>query len=282
MVLSSVKKKFPQICVHSFLLIFVFLSIYPFFWMAISSMKTLPDFASNMWGLPKEVKLDNYVVAWETGMNVYFKNSVIITSITVASVVFLGALAAYPFARANFPGRTFLYLYLLWGMMVPISGIIIPIFYLAINFNFINTYLALILPYIALNLPFAVLVMRGFYANLPRELEDAARIDGCSEFRIFLRIILPISLNGFITVAIFTFINVWNEFFLALIMIQSNEMKTLPLGLARFTVTIQQGSITNYPALFAAILIATLPIIILFTFLQKYFIRGITEGGVKF
>lgn len=277
-----IAKRAPQFFVHLILILFVMMSVYPLVWMVLSSVKTLPDFTSNMWDLPKEIMLSNYILAWETGIGNYLKNSLIVSSITTIFVVFLGAMAAYPFARARFPGRNSLYYYLLWGMMTPVSGIVIPLFYLARNLQIANTYISLICPHIALNLPFAVLVMRGFYFSLPPELEDAGRIDGCSELSIFLKIIWPLSINGLITIAIFTFLASWNEFFLSLVLLTNDSMKTLPVGLSRFTVTIGMGSITYYPALFAAISLVTVPVIILFAFLQRYFISGITRGGVKF
>jgi len=279
---SSITKKIPRFFSHLVLLFFVIISVYPLFWMVLSSLKTLPDFTSNMWGLPKEIMLSNYVVAWEKGIGTYLRNSLIIASVTTILVVFFGAMAAYPFARTGFLGKNALYFYLFLGMMAPVAGIVIPIFYLAKNYQIANNYIGVILPYVALNLPFAVLVMRGFYFTLPPDLEDAARIDGCSELNIFLKIIWPLSINGLITIAIFTFLASWNEFFLSLVLLYDENLKTLPTGLSRFTVTIGMGQITYFPALFAAISIITLPIVILFVFLQKYFISGITQGGVKF
>lgn len=243
----------------------------------MSSLKTAADFMGNPVGLPLTITFDNYRLAWEQArLGQFFLNSIVVTVLSVVGITLLGAMAAYGLSK-HFRGNQLLFIYFLLGMMIPAQATIITLFVFLKQISLLNTFTGLILVYIAQSLPLAILIFSGFFKTIPKELEEASMLDGCSEWKTFWLIILPVSKPVLATVIILTGLAVWNDFFLPLVLIMDQDKLTLPVGLLRL-----RGEFsTNWPQFFAAMNIIALPIIILFLFLQKQFIKGLTSGSVK-
>ena len=260
------------------LLIMVIICIYPIVWMFFGSMKDKAEFYTNIWGLPKQIHLDNYIAAWKNAdLGRRFINSLIVTLGSMCIMITVTSCAAYAVARLNFKGKNLIYMYLLLGIMIPAGVLGIPTFTVAMKMGLLNSHFGLMLIYAAQNIAMGMFIMRGFFISLPRELEEAAMIDGCSRFGCFVRIIVPLARAGVATQVIFNGLTIWNDYFMANIMITKDELRTLPLSIANF---VGKHS-TNYPELFAMLTMATIPVIIVFVLSQKSFIEGVAAGAVK-
>lgn len=260
------------------LLIMVIICIYPIVWMFFGSMKDKAEFYTNIWGLPKQIHLDNYIAAWKNAdLGRRFINSLIVTLGSMCIMIPVTSCAAYAVARLNFKGKNLIYMYLLLGIMIPAGVLGIPTFTVAMKMGLLNSHFGLMLIYAAQNIDMGMFIMRGFFISLPRELEEAAMIDGCSRFGCFVRIIVPLARAGVATQVIFNGLTIWNDYFMANIMITKDELRTLPLSIANF---VGKHS-TNYPELFAMLTMATIPVIIVFVLSQKSFIEGVAAGAVK-
>ena len=260
------------------LLIMVIICIYPIVWMFFGSMKDKAEFYTNIWGLPKQIQLDNYIAAWKNAdLGRRFNNTLIVTLGSMCIMIPVTSCAAYAVARLNFKGKNLIYMYLLLGIMIPAGVLGIPTFTVAMKMGLLNSHFGLMLIYAAQNIAMGMFIMRGFFISLPRELEEAAMIDGCSRFGCFVRIIVPLARAGVATQVIFNGLTIWNDYFMANIMITKDELRTLPLSIANF---VGKHS-TNYPELFAMLTMATIPVIIVFVLSQKSFIEGVAAGAVK-
>lgn len=260
------------------LLIMVVICIYPILWMFFGSMKDKAEFYTNIWGLPQKIHLDNYIAAWKNAdLGRRFINSLIVTLGSMCIMIPVTSCAAYAVARLNFKGKNLIYMYLLLGIMIPAGVLGIPTFTVAMKMGLLNSHFGLMLIYAAQNIAMGMFIMRGFFISLPKELEEAAMIDGCSRFGCFVRIIVPLARAGVATQVIFNGLTIWNDYFMANIMITKDELRTLPLSIANF---VGKHS-TNYPELFAMLTMATIPVIIVFVLSQKSFIEGVAAGAVK-
>ncbi|MEC0171598.1 carbohydrate ABC transporter permease [Paenibacillus graminis] len=252
-------------------------SIYPLFWMISYSLKNNDEiFVTNPFGLPTHFRFENYVNAW-TQFNIprYFWNSFVVSIISTLFILLLALMFAFAVARMQWRFRSAVRTYMLVGMFMPLQVIMIPLALLVRDFHLTNTYGALIIPYIAIGLPFSTMVFYGFLVSIPREIEEAACIDGASIYRLFLGVILPLALPAIATIAIFQFLNNWNEFTLAYILISDENMKTLPLGLLFF-----QGSYsTDWGAMGAVMTIASLPMVLVYLLLSDQVERAMTVGS---
>jgi multiple sugar transport system permease protein len=226
--------------------------------------------------IPKPVMWENYVRAWKAvPFGRFYLNSIFVAVCVTFGQVFTSSLAAYAFARLHFPGRDKLFLCYLATMMIPGSVTMIPVFILLKTIGWIDTYWALIVP--GIFSAYGTFMLRQFFMGLPKDLEDAAKIDGCSLFGIYYRVILPLSLPALATLTTFTFMGSWNSFMWPLIVINSMEKKTLPIGLASF----QGLYTTDWTLLMAGSIIVLLPVLIVFIFNQRFFVKGIQLGAVK-
>lgn len=261
---------------YSVAIVLFLFTIFPIVWMMITSVKNRKEVFGTF--LPKSLDFSNFARVWRV-MNFpqHFMNSVIVTGATVFIVVAVATLAGYAFARFKFPGRDFLFYIFLGSMMVPPQAILIPMFTFVVDLNLINTLPGLIISYLGRSIPFAMFLMRAFFKSLPSELADAARIDGCSEFRVFWSVYLPLARPGIATITIFQFMNTWNEFMNATTFITDPKLKTLQPSL--FTVVGQYS--TDWTALSAGLLMAITPIVIVYISLQSQFIKGLTAGAIK-
>jgi multiple sugar transport system permease protein len=207
----------------------------------------------------------------------YFLNSMIVSVTTTALGVLIAIPAAYAFSRFQFPGRDFLFFAVLVRNMFPVVVFLIPLFILMRALHLVNTHWSLILTYMTFGLPLSIWLLKGFYDNIPEELERAARVDGASRFKAFWLIIVPLSSPGIIATAIYAFIGAWNEYVYALTFLNSENLLTLPVGLQHFFTEFA----TNWPGLMAAAFIMSVPVVVMFMVLQKQFVRALTEGAVK-
>ena len=191
--------------------------------------------------------------------------------------VSLSSLAGYAFARHRFFGRNMIFYLFLIGLILPFQSIMIPLYYTLLDFHLLGTYWAMIVPSTALGLPFGIFIMRAFFQGLPNELSDAARVDGCNEFGVFWRVILPLAKPGMITLGIFVFLGAWNSFLLPLLYMQKESLRPLVVGLMFF----QARYTTDYGLTMAGATIVSLPIILLYIIFQRQFIQGLTAGALK-
>lgn len=257
----------------------IIVTLFPFFWMVSSSFKPGPElFAAIPRLIPKNPTLVNYGKVWlQTDFPRYFLNSFKIAVIVTASSIAVSMYAAYAFSRYRFRGRESFGVVLLTTQMFPGILLILPLFLIVKSIGLFNTHAALILAYLAFSLPFSIWTLRGFFDAIPRELEEAATIDGASRLGAFHRIVLPISGPGIAAVGMFAFIRSWNEFLFALVLLQSKELSTLPLGLATF---MEEFSF-RWDLLMAGSTITTIPVLFFFLFMQRFIVQGLTAGAVK-
>lgn len=261
------------------LVVCALLWLMPFVFIAMTSVKSIADVAqTSAFSLPANPALQNYPDAWDRGnFSTTVFNSAFITLIKVPLGLFISAMAAYSLARIEVPGHRFIYLLILFGTMLPFQVMLAPIFRVVNDFHLINTYVGVILPYLAFGVPYQVFILYGFFKEVPRELSEAAQIDGASHFTIFWRIFLPISLPVLAALLILDFVATWNEFAMALVILQDSQMWTLPLGLMAF----QSQFARNYGQLNAAIVMTVVPAIIVYMIFQRYFVSGLTSGAIK-
>ncbi|MCI1775727.1 MAG: carbohydrate ABC transporter permease [Paenibacillus lautus] len=277
MTTSTQAEKASRLAVHILLAVGALLMIMPFLWMISTSFKSFADSMSvpPKW-LPVEWHPDNYLRVIQTiDFGTYYLNTVIVTLGRTAGQLILCSLAAYAFASLRFPFKNAIFLALLAVLMVPSQVVMIPSFVIMREFNWLDTFYVLIVP--GIFSAFGTFLLRQFFMTLPKDLEEAAKIDGCSYFRIYWNIYLPLSKAALVSLAIFTILASWNDLLWPLIMTSSEEMRVLSIGISSF----QGQHSTDYPLLMAGALMATLPIIILFIFLQRYFIEGIAMNGIK-
>lgn len=251
------------------------LVILPFLWMLVSSFKTTKEIFVRPLELPDIWQWSNYARAWEGGVATYLLNSLIVTVLSVILITLVSALAAYALARIQFKGRLAFYALVLAGYAVPIHALMVPLYGLLNETATLNTYTGLILPYVAFQVPFGIIVLYAFFLEFPRELEEAARLDGCGLWQRLFLVVLPLSTPGLASVAIFSGVFVWNEFILALIIMTNDSLKTLPPGLAGF----QDQFSVDWGAMMAGVIIAILPILLVFVALQRQFTRSLAGLG---
>jgi len=260
------------------LTVFMLIVLLPVWGMLMSAFKSNTQIASSPFSLPQTWTLENFQQAWTVGkFNVFFKNSVIVTTAVVISSVFLSTLSGYAFGQLPMPGKNLLFPLMLLGYMVPFEAVIIPLYNWMDTLGLRNTYWAMILPQIGLSVSFGTLWMSSFFENAPKELVDAATIDGCNRWQTLWQILWPLARPATTTLVVLIFMWTWNEFLLALVMVQTEAMRTLPVGLAFF-----QGKYTSNLSLMAAgAIIVALPTVLIYILFQRFFIRGMLGGAIK-
>jgi len=253
------------------------ITLIPFLWMLMTSFKDLNDiFLYPPKWLPSRLHFDNYSRAFAAApFGRYYLNSLLVAAAVTLGQLATCSLAAYAFARMRFRGRDLLFIIFLGTMMIPGQVTMIPSFMILYWLGWIDTYKALIIPGLAS--AFGTFLLRQFFLTIPKELEEAAFLDGCSRFHVLTKIILPLARPALATLAIFTFMGVFNDFLWALIVVNSEEIRTVQLGLSIF----RDRYITEWDLLMAGSVTAVLPILVVFFFAQKYFIKGITLSGLK-
>ncbi len=271
------KKFLTNALIHLFLISVAITCLYPLFWMIISSLKTQDFIFKDISLIPHQFHFENYAnVLRENGFGRSFVNSVIYTSFSVFGIVIIASLAGYAFSRLRFPGRIVLFYMFMAAMMIPIPASIVPLYLLLNKLHLRDTPVGYILCMISVGLSVSIFLLKTFFDRIPRELEDAGRIDGCSKIGIWWHVALPLAKPVIAVVVVFNALNVWNEYILALIIFDSRKFMPLQVVLQIF----QGEFVTNYPLLMAGLTIAALPIIIVYLLMQKYIIKGITSGAI--
>ncbi|GAA0137399.1 carbohydrate ABC transporter permease [Paenibacillus sp. YSY-4.3] len=265
--------------VIALLSLLVVTQVYPLLWLLLYSFKTNEEILSgSFFALPGSPQWINYSSALAGGR--YFRylwNSFFVTSITMVSVIMLSSLAAFAISRFRWKYGQAVMLVFLVGMMIPMQATLLPLMLIFKNMHILNTHLSIIFPYIAFSTPISVFILNGFMKTVPHEIEESAIMDGASVFRVYLNILLPISVPPIMTVCILTFINIWNEYILAATFISAESLKTLPFGVNSF---VSQYSV-NYGAIGAFLVLGALPVIVIYFLLADKITQGMVAGAVK-
>lgn len=273
------RTRFSKFLTYALLLAGVAIVFIPFWYMLITSLKPqayIFEMPPRLW--PQEITLKNYTEALGKDMfGLYFLNSLVVASVTTATTVLISSMLAYAFARMEFWGKEVLFYGLLIGMMIPPVMLIIPQFIITKQLGLLDTLPGLVFVYVTMNLSMQTFLLRGFFEGIPKDLEESALIDGAGQWTIFWRIVIPLSRPGLAVVTIFTFLYAWDEFPWAHVAIKETSRRTLPIAIALF----QSQHLTEWGQVFAASIVAVIPVVIVFVVFQRYFIRGISTTGLK-
>lgn len=250
---------------------------YPYVFMVLTALKPQSEFLRNPIGLPRATTLANLKFVLTPQFGRYFANSAAVSVLAVSATVLLASMASYPLARMRFRLNRTLFLLFTAGMMIPVHTTLIPLYVMTQKLGYIDTLYALLGPYVAFSLPISIFILTEFFREVPEEILEAARIDGCGSYRTFFAILLPLSTPALATVAIYNFIYVWNEFIFALVLTSSPRSQTLPLGLRAF----YGEFMVNVPGMMAALTLTSLPVLIFYFLAQEKVIKGLTAGAVK-
>ncbi|HSJ55344.1 MAG TPA: carbohydrate ABC transporter permease [Anaerolineae bacterium] len=278
MTIARVRKWGKTSLRYGVLTLFLFIVLLPIVGIFFSAFKSNLEVIQGPFAPPREWRLDNFVNAWNAGrFGAYFRSSVIVVIPVVLVSVVLSTLTGYAFGTLTFPGQRLLFYTILIGFMVPFEAVVIPLYHMLRGMGLTDTYWALILPQIGLSVSFGTFWMSSFFRNAPQELIDAATIDGSSRWQTLWLVLWPLARPAVLTLVVLLFMWTWNEFLLALVLVQDESVRTLPVGLAFF-----QGRFTaDIPRLAAGSLIVAGPILIVYAFFQRHFIRGMLGGSVK-
>lgn len=262
---------------HLVLIVFALIVAYPIVWMVLASLKSQSELLDNIWGAPESVVWRNYADAWRmAGLGRALFNSVVVSLAVVVVVILVAAPAAYALARFRIRFATAIFLVFILTMQAPVP--VIPLYVLLVRLRMTDSYIGYVLPLAAGGLPLAIFIFRSFFQTIPREIEEAAVVDGATRLGTFTRIVMPISTPAVATVAILQFLAAWNEYFLALILLRSPEIRTLPLAIQVFFYDFGRS---DWGPVFAALTVGTIPMIVVYVFMQRWFVRGLTAGAVK-
>lgn len=276
-ILNSKKNIIPRVIVYSILIIICIWSLFPIYWLINTSLKTKAEVVTSPPRfVPQDPTMENFSDAWNIFLNPSLKNSFIIAITSTAIVVLLGSLASFGFSKLKFRGKNSLLFWIISTRMFPPIVIAIPFFLLLNTLRLIDTYPGLIITYVSMNLPLSVWIMKNFFDELPKEIEEAASIDGCSITQVFFKIAFPLAIPGVVACFILSFIFSWNEFLLALILTRS-VARTAPIALSALETTggIFWGRVGSYSVF------TILPIIVLYFIVQRNLVRGLTLGAIK-
>jgi len=273
----QIKKVTLNLLIHLFLLSVAATCLYPLLWMVASSFKTQETIFSDISLIPKAFHFENYYFAVsQSDFGRYFLNSVFYTASVVFGIVVISSMAAYAISRLRFPGRNIIFAVFMAAMMIPIPGSFVALFVLLNKLHLRDTPLGYILCMINVGLSVSIFLLKTFFDTMPRELEDAARIDGCSRWGIWRHVALPLAKPALAVVVVINALNVWNEYVLALVIFDNKNLMPLQRALMLF----RGEFLTNYPLLMAGLTITALPIIILYLLMQKYIVKGVVSGAV--
>lgn len=304
-----IKRASLTVLLYAALIFWLAAVVLPLCWVALNSLRSSREIFENPFGLPwlftgappgvqtdvLRASIANFREAWiESQFSSFFVNSVVVTAVSLVGVIAAASMAAYVLARFQFRGNRGLFMYFASGMMAPAQLVLVPLFFqftwlenmgssvvapLGLEMQLHDTLTGLVLIYISVSMPFTILVLTGFFRSLPGALRESAIVDGCGEYRVFWHIMLPLARPGLITAAIFNFLGIWNEYLFALVFINSDAKKTLPLGLA--SVSIQAQYRTDFGLMFAGLVIVLIPTLAVYIVLQRRLTTGITVGALK-
>lgn len=272
-----------RVLVFLSLAFWLLLVVAPMVWLAYSSLKSNEAIFAHPWAPPTSmpaVNVGNYARVWTAShVGAYFLNSLVTVSGAMLGTLLLSAMAAYGLARLNVRGRRIIYYAFITGMIVPTALTLAPLFELLRGLSLLNSLTGLALVYVAFSIPFSVLILHGFFASLPEEVREAAIVDGASEWQTFWHVFLPMARPGLVTVTIFNFLGMWNEYLLALVILVDPDKQTLQLGIANMVVALNYRS--DWAGLFATMVLAMLPVLIVYAVLRKRLVEGMIMGAVK-
>jgi raffinose/stachyose/melibiose transport system permease protein len=264
--------------IYLILVFYALINLYPMIWMFMNSVKTDQQIALHPFGIPKEFHVENYLHAWnQVDLGTGFANSAWVSTVATVITVLLGAVAAFFLSRFQFKGRSFIYTYLIFGMLIPVHATLVPLFILEIKLGIMNTPASLLFPYISFNLPITVFILVSFMSGFHRDIEESAIIDGCGIGQLFWAMILPMTRPALATVVILNFIHNWNEFSFALVLVNDSSLKTLPLAIA----SLAGQFTTSMSTQMSGLTIALIPTLIIYFLLQNQLVKGMTAGAVK-
>lgn len=272
-----IRRAIAQLFVGLILVLLVLAVIYPLLWMVFSSFKNNSELFANPWSLPGELRWGNFERAWNAGVVRFFVNSTLVTAASIVTTTLISAWAAYGLVRVNVPFSGPITGLLLGGLMVAPTVALIPLFGLLQRLHVYDSVWALLILYTAFRIPFTTFLIRAYLIDMPREMDEAAYVDGATRTQIFWRLVLPVCRPILVSAALLQALFAWNEFAFALVFISNTENKTLPVGL----MDMQSRLLTEWPVQFAGLTMAALPMIILFLIGQRQFLRGLTEGMGK-
>ena len=275
MTTGNLKKTIP----HLFLFAYVFIILYPMFFLLNTSLKKNLQIDSDPWGLPQPFTLKNYTYAFSNSkIGIYFFNSFFISTVSTLATIILAICIAYAITRMKYPSLSkYVYAILLLSLLIPAPALLIPLYRMVNWLHIYNTPFALIIPYTTFGIPLTVFVIAAFLKSIPRELEEAGIIDGLSVYGLLGRIVLPLTLPTLVTVFILNYLGNWNEYVLANLFLSNDNLRTLPVAVVSF----YNKYNTNYGALCASVMISITPVILIYSVLQKRIIEGVMAGSVK-
>ncbi len=278
--LNNLLGKFGTGLMYAFLAFWSIVVIFPMIWVIVSAFKSDAEIFMSPWTPPAELLWDNFSRAWsKANMGRYLLNTMTVNLPAIFFTLLFSAMAAYVLARFDFPGNRFIFYAFLGGMLFPIFLALVPLFFLLNSLRILDSHFGLILVYIAYSLPFTVFFMTGFFKTLPGELLEAATIGGANQFQLFFLIAIPLAQNGLVSMGIFNFLGMWNQYILPLVLLTSNAKYVLSQGLA--FLQHQQRYQSDWSGLFAAVVIVMLPTLIVYVVFQNQIQRGLTVGALK-
>ncbi|HZO29685.1 MAG TPA: carbohydrate ABC transporter permease [Chloroflexota bacterium] len=263
---------------HTLLAVVAFIALFPIVWLLVGSLQTIQELYRGVTFWPALPQFQNYYIAWtKGGFSVYLPNSLFYSTVSVLAILLAASMAGYALARIEFPGRGAVMFLIMAIIIVPLPATFIALYKLLVDIGLANTRTGYILAMVAAGLPIAIFILRGFFMRQPKELEDAAILDGCSAFDVYWRVMLPLARPGLAAVAVIEFLRLWNEYLLALVTFNSETLMPVQRGLTKFV----SSDTPEQHILLAATAMAVLPVLILYTVAQKSIIQGIMEGAVK-
>jgi len=275
---SNSKTKIVQTIIYVFLVLLAIIYIVPLLWVVITSLKDDSTLMLSPWAMPETLMWGNYSFAWTKGnLGTATVNSFLVCFITLIFSMIIGAMAAFAIAILKWKLSKLTMTYFLIGMMIPVHCVLIPLFIQFSKLKMSNTLVGIIIPYITFSLPITIYILVGFFEGIPRELFESACIDGCSVYKMFGTVALPLAKTGFMVTGLMTFVGNWNELLLAMVFISDETKKTLPVSLTKFVGPYN----TNYCQMFAAIMLAVIPTIVVYCCFANQIVEGLTAGAVK-
>lgn len=260
------------------IVLYTLYSALPFAWLGAMSLRTTPEISANHFALPDTLHWEKFRIAWvDSNFAQYFWNSTLVVGAAVAIVTLFGAFAAHCLARYNFRGNRLIYFILFSSIVFPPQIILISLFQVLVDYDLYNTHLGLTLVYVSLQLPLTVYLLEGFFARIPQDLFDAAKIDGYSDFEIFWKIVLPVGMPAIATTIILNFIQLWNEFLFAVVLVSDPSLRTLPIGIRAYMGDYFQ----DIGMIATGMMIAVIPVLVVYAFFSEKLIQGMTAGAVK-
>lgn len=277
---SRILSKVLRVIAQLFLLVWALVVTVPLVWVVVTSFKDNAEILMDPWGAPASLRFDNYARAWnQANFGSFFVNTVIVTLIGMVVVLVLSSLLAFTIAKFDFPGKAALRSLFFGVLSFPIALSLMPLFFLALSLNMANSLIGLGIIYGATGIAFTTIFLIAFFEAIPSELVEAARIDGCSYWGAFFRVILPLSRPGLVGVGIFQFMSQWNQYILPLVLITDDDKYVLGLGIVRLAV--EQGFRGDWSAMFAGMVLTMLPVLVLYVAFHRQIQKGLTAGAVK-